>query len=274
MVSAFVAPQRFMSQMGLFLSTFRLPGRASAAERVFRVCALAVLILAGVGASGAIAAEDDAAPLVASSVHVEDAPGTSRLVFDISAPVQATAFVMSDPNRVIVDLPQVNFDIDPRSGAPVAKPATARGRKAVTLAGLISSYRFGLFAPGKSRIVIDLSHTAKIVSVQSLQRREGHYLLTISLTETDAASFRSAAAAAVAASSEPVARLVQPEAAVPDDPTGLRPLIVLDPGHGGIDSGAQGLSGAIEKDIVFDFSRTLKALLDATGRYRVVMTRN
>jgi len=50
-------------------------------------------------------------------------------------------------------------------------------------------------------------------------------------------------------------------------------VIVLDPGHGGTDSGARGESGAVEKDVVLEFARAVRGALQGEG-YRVVMTRN
>ena len=58
-------------------------------------------------------------------------------------------------------------------------------------------------------------------------------------------------------------------------PAAAAPLtIVLDPGHGGIDSGAIGPGGAVEKTIVFEFTRELAKKLEATGRYHVLLTRD
>ena len=56
--------------------------------------------------------------------------------------------------------------------------------------------------------------------------------------------------------------------------TDSRPVIVLDPGHGGIDPGAKGIGGAVEKRIVFDFTAALADKLRASGRYRIVLTRD
>jgi N-acetylmuramoyl-L-alanine amidase len=53
-----------------------------------------------------------------------------------------------------------------------------------------------------------------------------------------------------------------------------RPLIVIDPGHGGIDNGAKAASGELEKDVVLNFAQTLKARLEATRKYQVAMTRS
>jgi N-acetylmuramoyl-L-alanine amidase len=52
-----------------------------------------------------------------------------------------------------------------------------------------------------------------------------------------------------------------------------RPLIVIDPGHGGIDNGTQAANGVTEKSIVLEFSLMLRDTIEKTGKYRVVMTR-
>lgn len=84
------------------------------------------------------------------------------------------------------------------------------------------------------------------------------------------------AGAAVASGALPVEQAVaqtlgQPAAA--PKMVARRRTVVLDPGHGGIDPGAIGLSGVYEKDIVLDAARLVAQQLDATRRYRVVLTR-
>ena len=57
-------------------------------------------------------------------------------------------------------------------------------------------------------------------------------------------------------------------------PSGAKPVIVLDPGHGGIDPGAHGAAGTLEKNVTLSIARRLRRALLATGKYKVVMTRN
>jgi len=58
-------------------------------------------------------------------------------------------------------------------------------------------------------------------------------------------------------------------------PTGdALPLIVIDPGHGGADLGATGVTGIFEKDVVLDFARSLKKRLEMLGTCRVILTRD
>ena len=57
------------------------------------------------------------------------------------------------------------------------------------------------------------------------------------------------------------------------EPSHTGPTIVLDPAHGGADTGARGENGILEKDIVLAFARMAKSDLERQG-YRVIMTRN
>ena len=90
--------------------------------------------------------------LAAIGVHAEDMPVArdarvagdeirTRFVMDLSSPIEFALSTLADPYRVIVDLPETQFQIPPDAGQA--------GR------GLVSAWRFGLFAPGKSRIVLD-----------------------------------------------------------------------------------------------------------------------
>ena len=83
---------------------------------------------------------------VAVAVRVTEAGGVTRLVFDLSDPVAVRTTLTEGPDRLIVDLPEVNFQID------AASEGLGTGGT-----GVVRAFRFGLFAPGKSRIVVDLS---------------------------------------------------------------------------------------------------------------------
>jgi len=74
---------------------------------------------------------------------------------------------------------------------------------------------------------------------------------------------------AAAAPPPPPSPPVKPRRAPP-----ARPMIALDPGHGGVDPGATGINGIHEKDITLATAREVKRQLEATGRFRVIMTRD
>jgi N-acetylmuramoyl-L-alanine amidase len=206
--------------------------------------------------AGSAAAPVAAVPVpTAIAVEVKvDGPRT-RLTFTLSEAVEPRSFVMERPDRLVLELPRVNFHLPPESG---------RRRE-----GLVASFRYGLFAPGKSRVVIELTQPA-LVSRLDVTTRESHgvALLTVELAKSDRETFRRAARPEAPAGRDP-----ETTGSV-DSGTDKRPLIVLDAGHGGIDPGAVASTGALEKDIVFSFTQRLRERLEGTGRYRVTMTRD
>ena len=197
---------------------------------------------------------------VAADARVSAVANTTHLTFALSEKVDVQAFVLANPDRVIVDLPEINFQTDPTTGKAGA----------ITKGTLIHAFRFGLFAPGKSRIVIDLGGPAKILKA-AVEDGSGDAPphLTIDLAPTDKNAFRQAAAAALKVSVPPA-----PADTPPNPVESEKPVIVLDPGHGGPDGGASGVDGAAEKTIVFDFAEALRQKLEASGRYKIVMTRD
>ena len=195
----------------------------------------------------------------------------TRFVADLSDAVDFRAFVLADPYRIIVDLPEVKFLMPTGVGA--------KGK------GLVNAFRFGLFAPGKSRIVIDVVEPVLIDKAFVRAAENGQPArLVIDLVRTSREEFdkqrqkqtvmRSMTPGKFETSTEKLAA-ARPDAPGRAESPGKKnkPVIVLDPGHGGVDPGATSLNGIYEKNIVFAFCQMLKAKLDATGKYRVVMTR-
>lgn len=205
---------------------------------------------------------------IADAARLEDSGAQARLVFELSAPIEATAFVLAGPDRVIVDLPQVAFSIDPEIGK-ASKPRRQRTRL-VKAAGLITSFRFGQLGQGKSRIVIDLGAPARVLRANcETGAGEAKSRLVIELARTDRAAFAAAVRNARAALAEAAGtKTAEKVPAAPD-----KPIVMIDPGHGGIDRGAM-VNGLIEKDLVFDFAKALAAKLAAGGRVMTVMTRD
>ncbi|HXW19257.1 MAG TPA: N-acetylmuramoyl-L-alanine amidase [Roseiarcus sp.] len=232
------------------------------AARLVGALAGAVWVLVGVSGVAEAAQSDDPEAPVAVAARVADADGMAKLTFDLSAPVEGRAFALADPERIIIDIPEVNFQIDPSIG---------RAGQGKALDALIRSFRFGTLSPGKSRIVIDLTGPARVeklsttaVATDALASR-----LEIDLKPCEPAVFqqfvKEAAPQSVASPNSP---------AVEGTTEAGQPVIVLDPGHGGVDGGAYGPPGVVEKAIVFDFSRELAEKLQAKRRYKVILTRN
>lgn len=203
---------------------------------------------------------------VATELRVDDTGDSAKLIFALSAPVEATGFTLARPDRVVVDLPRVDFAVDPRIGRP-ARPAHRRAHGADPRK-LVAAFRFGWLGQDTSRVVVDLGAPARIVAVRCETGPDEGHALVIELARTDRASFRAAAQRARATIAE----------RAPEVPSGEPPalagkaVVVIDPGHGGIDSGAI-VNGLTEKTLVLEFANDLAAKLEADGRFSIVMTR-
>ncbi|MFT4097837.1 MAG: N-acetylmuramoyl-L-alanine amidase, partial [Rhodoblastus sp.] len=215
---------------------------------------------------GARSAARDGAPAVAvTSASIERSATTAKIVFDLNRPVAVDAYVLADPSRVVVELPEAAFLIDPANG----RAPSPRGKS--ESAPLVPSFRFGQFAPGRSRIVFDLAEPARIVKATAEPTQSGGAArLVVELAQTPADSFRAAARAARAAQLQKAPARDEPIAPPQEQ---AKPLIVIDAGHGGVDMGAVGAKSINEKDIVLDVARRLAAKLEAGGRARTLLTR-
>jgi N-acetylmuramoyl-L-alanine amidase len=193
----------------------------------------------------------------------------TRFVLDLDKPVQFRAFALADPYRVVVDLPQLSFKL--------AAGVGSAGR------GLVKAFRYGLVMPGGSRIVFDLTGPAKIAKSYVLEAANGQPpRLVIELEEIDRTAFvqmlapesRPELRPAIADANAAVAQGDNTAALKLGQPPDTRPLIVIDPGHGGIDNGTLAGGGDfMEKNLVLGFGLALRDRIEKTGKYRVVMTR-
>ena len=202
-------------------------------------------------------AEALAQPAIALGSRIEAKNGQERLIFELTAPVKISARPLADPDRIVVDIADLEFRLDPSAGRNTG------------LSKLIKAFRFGLFAPGRSRIIIDLAQPATIVATRLDPAKDGSRLI-IELAPTDAASFAAAASAAAAKAPDTPPAL---SSAPPAPRASGKAVIVIDPGHGGVDTGALGKHGEQEKAIVFEFARVLQAKIEAEGLFHAVLTR-
>ena len=239
-----------------------------------------------------------------SEARIAGDEARTRFVADLDRPVSYSVYVIDNPYRVVVDLPDVRFNMPPEIGD--------EGK------GLIKTYRFGRLAPGKSRIVMDTIGPVLIEKSFVLSPENGQPArMIIDIIQTDQRTFsrikatepstRAVATSSVLPPPDTLADLLQREGvarideeaekaelteltaggvpkprprptqtarAFEPDPVAARPVIVLDPGHGGIDGGTVSRKGTLEKQVVLAFARELRKRLLATGRFEVHMTRN
>jgi N-acetylmuramoyl-L-alanine amidase len=203
---------------------------------------------------------------IASDARLAGDAKQTRFVLDLDKPIAHRAFALADPYRIVIDIPQVSFQLP--AGVGIA------GR------GLIKAFRYGLVMPGGSRIVFDLTGPAKIANSYVLEAANGQPpRLVLELTEVDRTAFMQSLASEPRPELRPAVadgKAVQPAApAKPAGPPDNRPVIVIDPGHGGPDNGTQaGGSDFMEKNLVLTFGLALRDRIEKSGKYRVVMTRD
>jgi len=208
------------------------------------------------GTKRVLAASTDT-PLVATDMRIGGDDKQTRVVVDLNRQIDLAAFTLADPYRVVVDLPQVAFKL----------PAKAVEQSR----GLVKAFRYGLIMQGGSRIVLDTKGPVRLDKSFVLDVAEGQPArLVLDLVPTDRASFLRN----IALENRPArSATTKPNEVLPKPDGDARPLIVIDPGHGGIDNGTKGAGGELEKDVVLAFAQTLREKLESSGKYRVAMTR-
>jgi len=193
----------------------------------------------------------------------------TRFVVELGKPGEFQVFALTKPNRVVIQVPNVPMRL-PRLESDGKEPQ------------LVKNIRSGIAGGDTVRIVVNVA-TPVIIENKSLTSSgdgDASHRLSLDIVPVND---RSEADAERAIRSK-VHRMgtgmaLQPPlprpAETPKDLSArsFKPVIVIDPGHGGHDTGAMKF-GVREKDVVLAFSLMLRDKLEATGRYRVLMTRS
>ena len=230
------------------------------------VLSLSLLLAVGLGHESALAGSKEAGSkeagskeTVANDARLAGDRQRTRFIADLSKTVDIHVFALDNPYRVIVDLPEVSFQM------PVGLGKAKRG--------LVTAYRYGLFASGKSRIVLDVGGPFLIDKAFVLgPREEQPARLVIDLVPAKREAFL-AKLAELKPPSVVAEETTVPAPQVSRPPSG-KPVIVLDPGHGGVDPGAISANDVAEKEVVLGFAKRLKGKLEESGRYEVFLTRD
>lgn len=223
-----------------------------------------------------------AARPTATSFRLHDHGTHTRIVLELTSGADFTIFQLTDPWRTVIDLPEVIWNLPQDTD--------------VLNEGVVRDMRYGLFQPGHSRVVIDLVRPANVDRAFVLApTATTPWRLVIDLKSVPESLFmeklgpanriviaRPDTGAPVATtpnvafleSSTDGRRIPLPHRKPAVKPSERKPVIAIDPGHGGVDPGAIGVTGVREKDVTLAAAQQLKASLEKTGRYKVVLTRN
>jgi N-acetylmuramoyl-L-alanine amidase len=177
-----------------------------------------------------------------------------HVTLTLSQPVLWRLYTLEAPRRLVIEFGEVDW-----AGTQV---------EAFRDSDAIAAVRAERGEPGWSRLVLDLAEPLAVETAgMSTVFDDGRAVLKLQLAPTSEKAFAAAAIAAPHAAPLPGLGPV-PEAGRPEGP----PVVVLDPGHGGIDPGA--LAGTVnEADLMLTFARELEAALTARG-FTVVLTRD
>jgi N-acetylmuramoyl-L-alanine amidase len=183
--------------------------------------------------------------------------GHTKFEADLTAAIGFSVTAETNPNRVIIDMPSIAFDLANGAGHEVA--------------GVVSAYSYGAAAEGKSRIIIETKRPVVInwSTVKSAKAGKPPRMM-VDLIETSQEGY--ADTLARDNGDAPPVETGSITSATEQPPRKM--IIALDPGHGGQDPGASSDDNIHEKDVVLAYAQALKESLLSTGRYEVEMTRS
>jgi N-acetylmuramoyl-L-alanine amidase len=205
----------------------RLASRAS----ILALGCLALLLAAFAHAASQVTVKD---------VRLWAGPDGTRLVFDLSAPVEHSVLTLQNPDRVVIDISDARVDI--ASQLPEGQ-------------GFVKQLRVGPQGRRDLRFVIDLSSPASPNSFSVAPSGSYGHRLVVDLNR-------------IASSAPPV---VVKSA---DDAHGRDVIVAIDAGHGGVDPGSIGKAGTREKHVTLAIARRLKERIDREPGMRAVLTRD
>lgn len=231
--------------------------RAGRHKSGFGAVVSAILLVFGLACSALLAT-----PASALEAHDYKMAGDAvrmRVVIHFDSEPEPRWFLLRSPHRLVIDLPKTKFAIDP-------KELKARG--------LVGNVRYGHINDKTSRLILEAKGPFVVDRIDILEN-EGSpgYRMVADVSAASQSAFDEALALQAQTTGSTETTPKSERLGLRTGRDGQRFTVVIDPGHGGIDGGAAGPSGTVEKDITLTFATELRDKLVADGRYNVFMTR-
>ncbi|WP_245419653.1 N-acetylmuramoyl-L-alanine amidase [Phyllobacterium salinisoli] len=184
----------------------------------------------------------------------------TRVVIMFDHEPELSTLLLEHPHRLVIDFPKAHFGFDKQSLEP---------------RGLVTNVRYGLIGEDKSRMILALRGPFKVEGLRVMKNENAPgYRLVADLVATSDREFAAAIDAQNATTGSTQAALKGDRIGKSEDPVLPHMFtVMIDPGHGGIDSGAESSRGVKEKDVTLAFARELRDLLSGNPGMRVLMTR-
>ncbi|UCP01012.1 N-acetylmuramoyl-L-alanine amidase [Metapseudomonas lalkuanensis] len=220
-------------------------------------------LFAGIGVLLAAFAADVLAAAEVRGVRLWRAPDNTRLVFDLSGPVQHSVFTLTAPNRIVIDI----------NGAQLATKLEQLSLSNTPITSVRSAQR----SPTDLRVVIDLSSAVTPKSFSLAPNQQYGNRLVVDLFDPEAAASEASAPQVATAPSTPQPPVTPTQPApskLPPVPGGKRDIVVaIDAGHGGEDPGALGPKGQHEKNVTLAIAKELQRQISQEKGFRGELVR-
>lgn len=227
----------------------------SVANRCFaRLAGMAWIAVMVLTACAGIVRADDS-DLSASAYKMSGSAKQTRVEIKFDRDPSLRWFLLRAPYRLVIELPKTRFLFEPND---------------LKAKGLVTGIRYGETGDGRARIMLSSSKPFAVDDLAVQPDGKGAFALTLNLKSSTRAAFDKTLSEQSAITSSVSDK---PQAPAASDAVAKKFVLVVDPGHGGADGGAKSSNGTVEKEITLAFATGLKKMLEATGRYTVLMTR-
>ncbi|WP_244491055.1 N-acetylmuramoyl-L-alanine amidase [Paramesorhizobium deserti] len=185
----------------------------------------------------------------------------TRVVVMFDREPELSTLLLQHPNRLVIDLPRASFGFDKKSLEP---------------RGLVTDVRYGLMGQDRSRMILTLRGPFKVEGLRVLKNENAPgYRLVADMVATSDREFAEAIKAQNASTGSTKLEPKGDRIGKNEDPVPPHIFtVMIDPGHGGIDAGAESSSGVREKDVTLAFAQALRDALAGNANMRVMMTRD
>ena len=230
-------------------------------KSAIRIAFMAFSIICAVFFQMATAKAAPDAPLMALTYRMAGDDLRMRIVINFDRQPKFSTLLLANPHRLVFDLPETRFGFDDKS---------------LEARGIVSRVRYGLVSENRSRLILTLRGPFNVENVQVLPNETTPgYRLVADIVASSDREFAEKLAAQYDVTGSTERKHAASAMALPLRSDSKRPFVVMiDPGHGGIDSGAESLSGIKEKDLTLAFAKELRDRLAKEKNIKALMTRD